>query len=79
MKADQGEVMVDPSGPWWFWVYLVYAVVLGGAYGLCIAGAPVWQVALLVIMLLAAVSVLTKVFGCRYASSQLPLCCPTLA
>ena len=38
MKADQGEVMVDPSGPWWFWVYLVYAVVLGGAYGLCIAG-----------------------------------------
>ena len=79
MKADQGELMVDPNGPWWFAVYLVCAVVLGGAYGLCIAGAPVWQVTLLVVMLLAAVSVLTKVFGCRYASCQMPRCCPTLA
>ena len=78
MKADQGELMVDPNGPWWFAVYLVCAVVLGGAYGLCIAGAPVWQVALLVIMLLAVISTLTKVFGCRCAS-QLPLCRQSLA
>ena len=31
MKADQGELMVDPNGPWWFAVYLVCAVVLGGS------------------------------------------------
>ena len=33
MKADQGELMVDPNGPWWFAVYLVCAVVLGELMG----------------------------------------------
>ena len=32
MEANKGELMVDPQGAWWFFVYLGYAAVFGGAY-----------------------------------------------
>ena len=58
MEAKKGELMVDPvDGGWWLWVYLGYAVVLGGAYAL---GAPGWQVALLIVMVLMVVIAWTR-------------------
>ena len=36
-------------------MYLGYAVVLGGAYALYALGAPGWQVALLIVMVLMVV------------------------
>ena len=56
MEAKKGELMVDPvDGGWWLLVYLGYAVVLGGAYALYALGAPGWQVALLIVMVLMVV------------------------
>ena len=55
MEANKGELMVDPQGAWWFFVYLGYAAVFGGAYVLHALGTPAWQVAVLVLLVFLVV------------------------
>ena len=55
VETSKEKLMVDPDGAWWLWVYLGYAAVFGGAYILYALGAPVWQVALLVLLTLLVV------------------------
>ena len=51
-EANKGALMVDPLGAWWIGIYLGYAIVFGGVYALYALGTPVWQIAVLALLVL---------------------------